>query len=249
MDSKPLILHQFLASHFNEKVRWALDFKGLEHQREDYLPGPHASKIRKKSGGATSTPLLQHGDECISGSAEIIDWLEANYPQQPLYPQDEELQRKALDWQRLFDSELGPATRTALFSVMLAEPGYMSATFGASKSLLKRTLYRGVFPVARSKIAKAYAVDQQETIDSAKAICTRYLDLIATTAQGGRFLVGEQFSVADLAAASLLSPLTSLTHPDMQRRQPIPEGVQDFLRQWQEHPTIAWVQGLYAEFR
>ena len=27
-----LTVHQFIASHFNEKVRWALDYKGLPHK-------------------------------------------------------------------------------------------------------------------------------------------------------------------------------------------------------------------------
>jgi len=41
MRSVPVLWH-FPVSHFNEKIRWALDFKGIPHVRKalffDYLP-------------------------------------------------------------------------------------------------------------------------------------------------------------------------------------------------------------------
>ena len=36
------VLWQFTASHYNEKARWALDWKGVAHVRQSLLPGPHA---------------------------------------------------------------------------------------------------------------------------------------------------------------------------------------------------------------
>jgi hypothetical protein len=53
-----IVLHQFPASHFNEKARWALDWKGLPHRRASYLPGPHAPRIRRLTG-QTATPVLE----------------------------------------------------------------------------------------------------------------------------------------------------------------------------------------------
>ncbi len=66
-----IVLHQFEFSHFNDKARWALDFKGIEHRRESYLPGPHMFFIRRLSGQA-QTPVLAVDNEVIPGSAAII---------------------------------------------------------------------------------------------------------------------------------------------------------------------------------
>jgi glutathione S-transferase len=52
-----LELHQFPSSHFNEKARWALDYKGLEHSRLNYLPGPHMRPIKKLSLNYSLQPL------------------------------------------------------------------------------------------------------------------------------------------------------------------------------------------------
>ncbi len=38
-------LHQFQFSHYNEKARWALDFKGLKYEKRSLLPGFHMPVI------------------------------------------------------------------------------------------------------------------------------------------------------------------------------------------------------------
>ena len=42
-----ITLYQFPASHYNEKVRWALDLKGVPHDRVSLLPGPHAPRMKR----------------------------------------------------------------------------------------------------------------------------------------------------------------------------------------------------------
>ena len=40
--SKPVLWHIEI-SHYNEKARWALDQKGIEHERRAPTPGAHMS--------------------------------------------------------------------------------------------------------------------------------------------------------------------------------------------------------------
>ena len=82
-----LRLIQFAFSHYNEKVRWALDYKGLEATREDVLPGPHARLVTRLSG-QSATPLLMVGDEAVAGSARILERLDGLSPDPPLLPAD-----------------------------------------------------------------------------------------------------------------------------------------------------------------
>ena len=80
-----LELIQFRYSHYNEKARWALDFKGLPHRRTSLLPGPHMGKVKKLTG-QTSTPVLRLGGRYVAGSAAIIAALEQAHPEPALYP-------------------------------------------------------------------------------------------------------------------------------------------------------------------
>ncbi|MCA9686256.1 MAG: glutathione S-transferase N-terminal domain-containing protein, partial [Myxococcales bacterium] len=47
-----LELVQFAFSHYNEKARWALDYKGLAHRRRSLLPGPHVPVVKLLTGKA-----------------------------------------------------------------------------------------------------------------------------------------------------------------------------------------------------
>jgi len=243
-----LTVHQFAASHFNEKVRWALDYKGLPHQRETYLPGPHIPVIKKLSGGLSTTPLLQHDGGYISGSAGIIDWLESRYPSPALLPADTTLRAQALALQARFDATVGPATRTLLFDVLLNEPDYMCDTFSASKPWLKRVAFRATFPAAKGFIRKGNGVFA-DNIAKSRIITQAALDEVAAGVANTGYLVGNCFSIADLCAASLLAPLTNIRHPDMQRIEPMPISVQEFLAQWADHAAIAWVHQMYERHR
>jgi len=48
-----LTLYQFPISHYCEKIRWALDHKGLDYKLVNLLPGFHVSTAKKLSGRAS----------------------------------------------------------------------------------------------------------------------------------------------------------------------------------------------------
>ena len=243
-----ITLHQFEFSHFNEKARWALDFKGVVHTRTSYLPGPHMPAIKKLSA-QTQTPVLQNQENYIAGSADIIAYLEEIHSEPSLYPRDAESRTRALTLQSEMDEQLGPAVRTVIFSGLINEPGYLVNMFGRSKSVVKRQLYRATFPLAKRLIAKGNGVDDQGNIDRCFKEVHAWLDQLQAILAGSEHLVGSEFSIADLTAASLLAPIANVSHTDMQRPQPMPATVQRILEQFSEHPTIHWVQRIYKNHR
>lgn len=99
-------LYQFPISHYCEKVRWALDFKGVEYQTINLLPGFHIKKI-KQANPKSSVPVLIDGEETLQNSADIITYLDTKYPQNTLTPVNSEEKQQALDWERYLDENLG----------------------------------------------------------------------------------------------------------------------------------------------
>ena len=248
-DAMPgIVLHHFPSSHYNEKARWALDWKGVAHERRSYLPGPHAPWIRRLSG-QTATPVLRLDGGIAVGSAAIVDALERRFPERPLYPQDPDLRRRALEIQRHFDAEVGPAVRAAVFSVLLEEPDYLCATFAAPKPRAVRRLYRAGFPLLKGIMARANGAADPQQVERAFERSRRALDFVAKEVGPSGQLVGNGFSVADLCCASLLAPLVDPGHPDMARLRPLPERVEAFLRRFASHPGAEWVLGQYARHR
>jgi glutathione S-transferase len=244
-----LVLHQFPSSHFNEKARWALDWKELPHQRKHYLPGPHASAIKKLSG-QSSTPVLEIDRQIVSGSAAIIAALEQSFPNAPsLYPDDAGQLQEALAIQTRFDDRVGPAVRASLFAVMLPNSGYMARTFSGPQPLPMRLIYRAVMPFAKKKVSRAYRTDDRNYVDDCLQQVDEALDFVAETVSSEGFLVGSRFSVADLTCAALLAPLANPDHEAMRRPEPIPAAIQQHLARYASHPGIEWVHRCYRGHR
>src|SRR5947208_14481873 len=101
------VLWQFTYSHFNEKARWALDFKRVPHVRRSLLPGPHGVKIRRMTG-QTAVPVLELHGRVIHDSSRIIAALEEAFPDPPLYPPDEAARRRPPPLAASFHLRLGP---------------------------------------------------------------------------------------------------------------------------------------------
>ncbi len=243
-----IVLHQFSASHFNEKARWGLALKGVDHERVSHLPGPHIPAIRRLSG-QTQTPVLVQDGEVVAGSAAILDRLEAGWPEPRLYPEDPAAKAEALELQARFDAEVGPAVRTALFSVLVNEGGFLCRIFARDKPRLARGLYRASFPLARPLIAKGNGVVDPANVERAFARTAEALDLVAKRTSATGYLVGDEFTIADLTAAALLAPLADLDHPDMAKPRPMPASVVAFLGAYAEHPATLWVKATYARHR
>lgn len=248
MSAPRVVLHQFPSSHFNEKVRWALDWKGIPHRRESYLPGPHIPKIRRLSG-QSATPVLVLDGEVIAGSARILEALEQHFPERPLLPGDPALRQRALGIQEHFDREVGPATRTVVFSALLEEPDYLCQIFAGERSLPVRAFYRATLPLARGLIAKANGTVDPADVARAFDATGAALDYVAREVGPGGQLAGDAFSIADLTAASLLAVLTNPGHPDMRRPEPMPERVSALLARFAPHPAMAWVREQYRRHR
>ncbi len=242
-----VILHQFPYSHFNEKARWVLDYKQVDHTRLGYLPGPHVPAIKKLSG-QSQTPVLQWGQNIIAGSNSIIDFVEQQVPDRALYPADETTRLDIQAYSAKLDEELGPATRSLIFSGLIKETAYTANMFSSGKSPMTRLFYRWTFPLVKPIIAKANGVNP-ENLRHARALTRRYMDDIAERAGETGYLFDSQFTVADLTASALLAPVADVAHSDMRRPQPVPVAVQSVIEEFKDHPTAAWVKSIYEKHR
>lgn len=244
-----VVLHQFPFSHYNEKARWALDWKGIAHQRISHLPGPHMAAMRKLSG-QTSTPVLVIDGETIAGSDLILAALDERFPDSPaLLPPDPAQREAALAVQSRFDRDVGPAVRTLGYSVMLPEGGYVRDLFAKPHPLPKRLFYRLIFPTVSARIAKFYRAYDRDFVSTCSAVVSEAFDYVADESRDSGFIVGDQFSLADLTCAALLAPLVALDHPDMVRPQPVPATIAALSQQFANHPGADWVRMTYTRHR
>jgi glutathione S-transferase len=248
------VLWHIPISHFSEKARWALDWKGIPWEGRAPMPGLHMAVALWLTRGAHKTfPVLQLDGRAIGDSAAIIAALDAYRPDPLLIPADPDERAQALALQGHLDSGLGPAIRLFAFHEVrrddasvadLAEKVMPAGLMRSERGRAVATKMAGMFPALR------YRVASDESAASARETVLEALDRVERQLEdngGGPYLVGERFSVADLAAASLLMPLARPPEgPDTIR---LPPGLRDFRDSLHARPAFRWVLETYARDR
>ena len=237
------VLWQYSFSNYNEKARWALDFKGIRHRRRSLLPG--GPKAMAFSRGDGTLPVLDLDGRRIADSTEIVEALEARQPDPPLYPAEPEQRQRALELEAFFTDEIGHDVRRVIFWELRDNRPLMAEILGTDQGRAGRAQIRAMVPVAWQYVVRRYGFDQESYERSCSAVIDA-LDRIEAERQGGPFLVGESFSVADLTAAALLYPIAQ--PPEFQYDLPDPPA-SGYLDSTRDHPGRAWIAEIWRRHR
>lgn len=242
----PLLWHIPL-SHYNEKVRWALDYKGIAHHRR--VLGPDYLIRAWRATGQGKLPILWLDGRAIADSTRIIAALEERFPEPALYPRDAAARQRALALEDELDETVGPAARAAIVTPLFRknpEIALRVLTTGMPDQAYRnlRPLLR-VFPAfyrLRHKISDA-------NLEKDRAAVRASLDRIEQERQGRAYLVGDAFSVADLTAAALLNPILQPKEIQYPLQVELPPYLQEYRASVLAHPAAQWATGIYRLHR
>jgi glutathione S-transferase len=240
-----LTLYQMPISHYCEKVRWALDHKGLEARVRNLLPGLHI-RPAKKIAPRSHLPILIHDDRVIQNSADIITYLDQAFPEHPLTPEDSELRAEALHWEAVADEEIGPHLRRVVYHVVLRHPAVAIPLLTAHGPWYGSLLLRAVFPRLVKRMRSAMKIDDGTAAASLETVAEA-VARINRQRGDGRYLVGNRFTRADLAAASLLAPIHQPPEYGVPWPKTLPADLANLTRELRDNTL--WVLNLYLERR
>jgi len=183
--SKTKLITMYL-SPWSERVRWALAFKHLPYEKQNYQPGVDEEELKKLTG-QNQVPVLVTDGKVIPDSTAILEWLEASVPEPALLPKAEKDRAQVTLWEELMLGVVGPQGRTLISGRLLrsSDPEMRQAGqfFGGKY---------GHSP---------YAEEQ------AKLTVKRILVSLKQTLNGRQYLVGDTFTRADMTTASMLMVL------------------------------------------
>jgi glutathione S-transferase len=241
------VLWHFTVSHFNEKVRWALDWKGLPHVRRSLVPLFHVPRVVWMTG-KSSLPVLVLDGKAIADSTRIIAALERLQPEPCLYPRDSSARRRALELEDFFDEELGPAIRAMLVhDLFVHDPDLAPALFTVGMDRGRRALrilspvFRPLYRFRHQVNAASAAVGREKMLSA--------LDRIERELQPSGYLVGDGFSVADLTAAALLYPLVQPPEFPYPWPRPLPASLEEHRVSLAGRAAFQWVGEMYSRHR
>ena len=232
----------------HETVRWALDFTRVPHMRRSLLPGPHM-RVVKHLTGRTTTPVLVHDGGAIDGSAQIIEWLEGQYPSPALLPTDSAQREEALRIQRWFDDDITPRMRRTVLDALLQQPSMFARVFADGAPTLKRWAYACVVPLAAALVRKGNGITGPQAVQDGHRAAAEAFDFVFQRGAATGYLCGDAFSIADLTAASTLAVLVRPQNSPMACPQPVGRGFRALMERYAEHPGAGWVRHIYARHR
>jgi glutathione S-transferase len=194
-----MLLLQFSTSHYCRKARLALGYKQIAYQLQNLTPGLHILKLKPLTGLTTVPVLLPQktGEpEAIADSSRIFKYLEQYKPQPSFIPCHQDWQTQAWLLEDWLDESIGTATRFVYYHFRAGEGKSIDPSFS---SQLVINVVRRQYRITPASVQLA-----AERLETAMQVLSAW--------QKQPYLVGDALSIADLAAAALLSPLALIPH-------------------------------------
>ncbi len=196
-------------SHYCDKARWALDRAGVAFDEEGHAPVFHYLGVRR-AGARRTVPVLVHEGRVLTDSTDICKHADALAPAgRKLYPAEPALREEAERLEDLFDEKLGPATRRIAYFHVLADRGQAIAFIRTGAPAWEGLVLRAAAPLVFGLLARGLKVDPAGVERSRASLDKVLAEVEGLLADGRRFLVGDRFTVADLAFASLAAPMAA----------------------------------------
>jgi glutathione S-transferase len=236
-------------SHYSEKVRWALELKGVEHERRAPMPGAHMGIALALTGGRHATfPVLALDGKRIGDSTAIIAALEERFPEPALYPSDPDERRRALELEDWFDEELGPYIRTFVFHSFRSDPEMFDGVVASMmpRPLRSRPRVGGTF--GRVFTGLRFAAGSRRRSDQGREKTLAALDRLEDELGDGDYLVGDRFTVADLTAAALFYGIAMPPEAPQVVDAP-PERWEEFRAPLKDRRGYRWIEEMFRRHR
>ena len=246
--NKPLLI-TIATSHYCEKVRWALDWLGIDYIEENHAP-PFHRQYTSRYGG-TSVPVLVINDKAFTDSQDILHYLDTIAFDRQLYPQDPELRRQAETLEALFDDKLGVATRNWAYYYAIQQPWSILAAWSKGISLMEKVKSAIAFPVATKIIKQKYNL----TVEGKEAAVQDIREVFDIVNQkvnlGQKYLLGDRFSATDITFAALASlAIRPEHHPFYDSRlAKLPTEMVALVEELRATPAGELVMRMYREHR
>ena len=221
MRDEPLVLYDALNSPAGRRVRITLLEKNLRADVR-WLNLAHMEQKRPeflRINPNGTVPALRHGEETVFESAVICEYLDALGSGLRLVPQDPRLQRRMREW-IAYEQEWAKPFREAIYETYARER--LRGSGITAEELPARISANTVNPawlhLAQSLLARG--IDHAALADRVAILMERLCWMEEQLADGRTWLLGDTFSLADIALAPRIEMFPFIGVTDIAQRFP-----------------------------
>lgn len=200
-------------SHYCEKARWALDWLQIPYVEERHVPFFHRLATRRHS--AKSVPVLVTEDGALVDSTDILRYLDGKITgSHRLYPIDPTLRLEVDKLEELFDTQLGSYTPCWAYFYWISDRAAMRRGWCEGTPKIEQITFEIAFPLMQRIVQRTLNVTENSATRALQGIWQIFDRVSHRLSDGRRYLVGDNFSAADLTFAALSAPiLLPAEHP------------------------------------
>lgn len=197
----------------------------------------------------SSLPILATHEEVVQGSADIINWAQRNTATQ-LGLTPHEAQKQCRGFEQRLDDVCGVHIRRYFYSEALVEHSdTVRQIFIADLPAAQKLEVTTSWPMIRKIMIQKMDLGQAQG-DESKHIVDRELAwLDERLGDGKNYLVADQFSRVDIAAASLFARAALPAEYFSSSFVALPPRMLETLKQWHMRPSLQWIRGIYQKHR
>ncbi|BAU12090.1 glutathione S-transferase [Leptolyngbya sp. NIES-3755] len=243
-----LELYQFEMSHYVEKVRLILDYKGLPYRKIEVTPGIGQIELFQLSG-QRKVPVLKDGSEIIADSTAIAEYLDRKYPEKPIIPSEPKLKGQVLLIEQWADESLGLNARKGLIGSISQNQNFRAAVLPSSTPDILKNLVSAIPGDLLGVLGTGVGMGPdsvKEAIDALKRSFTALSYILIEQP----YLVGDSPTLADFAVAGLSMYVKFPTGGYLDIPESLKgQGVSGIADVSIFDPFFNWRDKLYADFR
>lgn len=243
-----LELYQSELSHYCEKIRLILDYKGLEYRKVEVTPGIDQIELYRLSG-QRQVPVLKDDNRIVADSTAIARYLDQSYPSPAIIP--DEPKPRGLCWliEEWADESIGVQSRKVAFRALSQSPEFRKSVLPDSTPDFVKNLVEAVPGEFLNILGLGVGAGPGAT-KAARSAIEQDLEALNLLLLDSPYLTGDQPTLADFAVAGLTMYIKFpdgpyLDIPVQLRGKGIP-GIAD-------NPAyetfFRWRQKLYADYR
>lgn len=250
-------------SHYNDRARWALERCGVPHVEHKYLPFFHFGPVwnigRRYGFGAAdpvstrlSTPVLVTANGTVyHDSSDIVRYAAGRCARADRRIDMDNPEAATLATR--FLERLGGHSRRLAYHLLLEAPSLMRAVARENVGTVQSRAFNVLFPAIRVVLRKALDIDEESAARSL-ATCRDELAFVSDRIGDKSYLVGDQFSDADLAFATMAAPLVIPSRAEgygatLPRISDLPRGYAQLVREFRATRAGQLAMRLYATER
>jgi glutathione S-transferase len=195
-------LYQFEMSHYAEKIRLILDYKGLEYRKIEVTPGVGQLDVYQLSG-QRQVPVLKDESNIIADSTAIAFYLDQAYPDRPIIPTDPKQRGLCLMMEEWADESIGLNGRKVMIHAFGKNPDFRTAVLPQQTPDFLKNLVSTVPSEAFDFLGMGIGLGAG-TIKAAHKALEQDLEALNLLLIDSPYLLGDAPSLADFAVAGLL---------------------------------------------